>query len=354
MSPQPLDFLSQPHRRKNILTGEWLLVSPQRTERPWQGKTERLPSAQRPSYDPGCYLCPGNRRAGGEVNPAYTSCFAFTNDFSSLLQTTPPAQYNLNDLLVAQSQSGLCRVICFSPQHHLTLPQLSLAQISDAIDLWREEFVSLSSIAGVKYILIFENKGELMGCSNPHPHGQIWCSSDVPVEPAKETVQQQAHYQLTGRSLIGDYLKLELKQQDRLVCQNDHFVALVPFWAVWPFEVMIISRRHVQTIIQFSEEECRSLAEMLKRVTTRYDNIFKTSFPYSAGIHQAPVNDGDHSEWHWHMHFLPPLLRSATVKKFMVGYEMLGNPQRDITAEWAAALLRKQSEIHYTEEVDKS
>lgn len=349
MSEVSIDFKMHPHRRKNILTGEWLLVSPQRTQRPWQGKVESLPGDRRPSFDPACYLCPGNKRAGDKVNPKYTSCFSFTNDFSALEIDTPLREFNVADLLVAKSQSGICRVICFSPRHDLTLPQLSVNEIDDVIELWCDEFKSLAANKQIRYILFFENKGEIMGCSNPHPHGQIWASSDIPVEPFKETIQQKKYFESTGRSLIGDYLKLELERKERIVISNEHFVVLVPFWAIWPFEVMLISRRQVQTLVQFSAEEKSALADILKRITTRYDNIFKTSFPYSAGMHQSPVNDGDHPEWHWHMHFLPPLLRSATVKKFMVGYEMLGNPQRDITAEWAAEALRNLSEIHYTE-----
>ena len=352
MGDSTIDFKKHPHRRQNILTGEWILVSPQRTQRPWQGKVEPL-AKNPPEYDPDCYLCPGNTRAGGSVNPPYENCFAFTNDYASLQPNTPERNFNTDNLLVAKSQSGVCRVICFSPRHDLTLPLLTVKNICEVIELWCIEFQTMQSNQNLKYILIFENKGEVMGASNPHPHGQIWSSSDIPVEPYKETVQQKKHFDASGESLIGAYLQLELKREERIVCSNEHFVALVPFWAIWPFEVMIISRRQVQTILQFTKEEKRSLADLLKRITTRYDNIFKTSFPYSAGMHQSPVNDGDHSEWHWHMHFLPPLLRSATVKKFMVGYEMLGNPQRDLTAEWAAEQLRKQSEIHYTKSSSK-
>lgn len=302
---------------------------------------------ERPQYDPGCYLCPGNTRAGGFVNPAYTRPFAFTNDYAALLNDTPAGSYNEANLLVAESQAGICRVICFSPRHDLTLPELSTGDIENVVDLWIEEFRSLAARPEIKYIQIFENKGEIMGCSNPHPHGQIWSLTDVPAEPAKETVQQQKYYAAHGKSLLGSYLQIELAKEERLVCSNDHFVALVPFWAVWPFETMIVSRRHVQYIDQFNADEKKALADILKRLTTRYDNLFKTSFPYSAGMHQAPVNDGPHDEWHWHMHFYPPLLRSATVKKFMVGYEMLASPQRDVTPEWAAAQLRNQPELHF-------
>ncbi len=348
MMEATIDFTTHPHRRKNILTGEWLLVSPQRTNRPWQGRMESAAFNNRPAYDATCYLCPGNKRAGNAVNPDYKNCFAFTNDYASLIPDTPLAGLNIQDLIVAKSQRGMCRVICFSPRHDLTLPLLTLEEIGNIIALWCEEFNTLSSNESVKYILIFENKGELMGCSNPHPHGQIWCSSDVPVEPEKETHRQQEYFNAKGSSLVGDYLQLELEKKERLVYQNTHFVALVPFWAVWPFELMVISRRQVQNILQFTAEEKLSLADMLKNITTRYDNIFSISFPYSAGMHQAPVNEGEHPEWHWHMHFMPPLLRSATIRKFMVGYEMLGNPQRDVTAEWAAGMLRNQSETHYT------
>lgn len=342
-----IDFTEQPHKRLNVLTGEWILVSPHRTRRPWQGKTEAPAILQRPSYDPSCYLCPGNTRADGSTNPAYTSCYAFTNDYAALLRDTPPGSYNEKELLVAESQRGICRVICFSPRHDLTLPELTIENIEAVIALWREEFASLAANPDIRYIQIFENKGEIMGCSNPHPHGQIWSLNDVPSEPARETIQQKKYFEAKGRSLLGDYLELEWQKQERLVCHNEHFVALVPFWAVWPYETMIISRRQVTTLLEFTGDEQKALADILKRLTTRYDNLFQTSFPYSAGMHQAPVNDGPHPEWHWHMHFYPPLLRSATVKKFMVGYEMLASPQRDISAEQAAEKLRSLSEWHF-------
>lgn len=342
-----LDFDEHPHNRLNILTGDWILVSPQRMKRPWQGKVETPPSTERPKYDPKCYLCPGNTRADGSVNPKYTSCFSFTNDFAALIPNVPEAKFNVNNLLVANGESGTCRVICFSPHHDLTLPELSMGEIKDVVNLWCDEFSSLSKNPLIKSIIIFENKGEIMGCSNPHPHGQIWAQHDLPVEMVKETKQQKDYFAKHNKSLLNDYLELELKKKERIVLENEYFVVLVPFWAVWPYEVMIISRRHVQTILQFSEEERSAFADILKRLTTRYDNLFQASFPYSAGMHQMPVNDGEHKEWHWHMHFYPPLLRSATVKKFMVGYEMLANPQRDIAAEWAAEKLRSLPEVHY-------
>jgi len=341
------DSTEHPHTRLNILTGEQVLVSPHRMKRPWQGKVEAISTAQLPAYDPACYLCPSNKRSDGTMNPTYTEPFVFTNDFSALLSDTPKGNQKIKDLLVSKSESGICRVICFSPDHSLTLPLMQVTDIQKVIQLWKAEFIALSTNTDIRYIQIFENKGDVMGCSNPHPHGQIWASSSIPVELQKETVQQQQYFDKHGKSLLSAYLDVELQQRERIVVENEHFVALVPYWAVWPYETMIISKRHVQQVTQFTAEEDQALADVLKRLTTRYDNLFKTSFPYSAGMHQMPVNNGNHEGWHWHMHFYPPLLRSATVKKFMVGYEMLATPQRDITAETAAATLQALSEIHY-------
>jgi UDPglucose--hexose-1-phosphate uridylyltransferase len=346
---QTFDPKEHPHTRLNLLTGEWILVSPHRTKRPWQGKVESVPADDRPAYDPKCYLCPGNTRADGSQNPQYSDSFVFTNDFAALLPGSPPGSINVEGLLQAQSETGTCRVISFSPDHSLTLPLLSVEGIEKVIDLWQKEFESLSSDPSLKYIEIFENKGEIMGCSNPHPHGQIWAQGSLPLEIVKETRQQKSYFEEKGRSLLSDYVELELKQKERIVLENRHFVALVPFWAVWPYETMIVSKRQVQNILQFTAEEKTAFAEILKKLTAKYDNLFEISFPYSAGMHQSPVNDGDHAEWHWHMHFYPPLLRSATVKKFMVGYEMLANPQRDVTPEWAAERLRSLSDVHYKE-----
>ncbi len=342
-----INFTEDPHKRYNALTGEWVLVSPHRMKRPWQGKVEAPAVLDRPAYDPTRYLCPGNKRADGSVTPQYTSSFAFTNDFASLLPDTPDGEYNEGGLLVAKSQRGTSRVICFSPRHDLTLPEMELEDIRAVVAIWAEEFATLAANPDLKYIQIFENKGEIMGCSNPHPHGQIWALNDLPVELEKETRKQKEYYQAKGHSLLSDYLALELSVGRRIVCANEDFVALVPFWAVLAFETMIISRRQVQYVTELRKEEQAGLADILKRLTTRYDNLFQTSFPDSAGMHQAPVNDGPHPEWHWHMHFYPPLLRSATVKKFMVGYEMLAGPQRDVTAEWAAERLRGLSEVHF-------
>lgn len=341
------DLDSNPHRRLNILTGEWVLVSPHRTKRPWQGKVEDLPADNRPEYDPKCYLCPGNDRADGDVNPDYKESFVFKNDFSALLEDTPASSLNDEGLLVAKNERGICKVISFSPKHNLTLPELSINEITAVINLWQKEYNSLSENEWIKYIQIFENKGEIMGCSNPHPHGQIWSQSEVPMEIVKETERQKNYYAVHRESMLSAYLKLELKKDERVVFENEHFAVLVPFWAVWPYETIIISKRHVSSIKFFTIAEKQALAEAIKALTTKYDNLFETSFPYSAGMHQAPVNDGDHPEWHWHMHFYPPLLRSATVKKFMVGYEMLANPQRDITPEFAANRLKDLATEHY-------
>lgn len=336
------------HTRFNQLTGDWILVSPQRMKRPWQGKVESLPPDNRPAYDPACYLCPGNKRADGSVNPVYTDSFVFTNDFSALLPDSPGGTFDTEGLLKAGSEKGICRVITFSPNHALTLPVLDIESILIVIKLWKQEFTHLSMDADIKHVQIFENKGEIMGCSNPHPHGQIWAQSSLPLEVVKETKQQKTYFEEKGRSLLYDYLNLEIRLKERMVLENEHFAALVPFWAIWPYETMIVSKRHVQNILDFSAAETTAFAAILKKLTTLYDNLFEISFPYSAGMHQAPVNDGEHPEWHWHMHFYPPLLRSATVKKFMVGYEMLANPQRDITPEWAAEKLRSLPEVHYT------
>ncbi|MDJ0759474.1 MAG: UDP-glucose--hexose-1-phosphate uridylyltransferase [Woeseiaceae bacterium] len=338
------------HRRFNPLTGEWVLVSPHRTKRPWQGQVEKPPVDERPSYDPDCYLCPGNERAGGVKNPDYTSPFVFQNDFSALLPDVPPGQAGDHELLRSESESGICRVICFSPRHDLTLPEMPVEDLRLVVDVWTEQYAELGAIKDINHVLIFENKGAVMGCSNPHPHGQIWAQRHVPGEPAKELFHMQRHFDKTGRTLLGDYLGVELEREDRIVCENEHFAALVPFWAIWPFETMILCKRHVVSLLEMTEAERDALADIVKRLTTRYDNLFTCSFPYSAGMHQAPTDGEVYDECDWHMHFYPPLLRSATVKKFMVGYEMLGDPQRDITPESSAERLRKLSEVHFKQQ----
>jgi UDPglucose--hexose-1-phosphate uridylyltransferase len=341
------DIREHSNLRLNILTGEWVLVSPHRSKRPWQGKLESDPAINSEAYDAACYLCPGNERMGGERNPKYESAYSFTNDFGSVIEETPDGDYNNKDLLRALSARGICKVVCFSPRHDLTLPQMDEEDIVKVIELWRDEFQKLASHEWIKYIQIFENKGQIMGCSNPHPHSQIWSLNDIPAELLKEGELQKKHFVKQGTSLLSDYLKLELEKQERIVYSNEHFVVLVPFWAVWPFETLIISKRHIQNILEFSEEEIDSLAYALKHITTLYDNLFNTSFPYSAGMHQSPVNNGVYPEWHWHMHFYPPLLRSSTVKKFMVGYELLASPQRDVNPEWVAEKLRSLPAKHY-------
>jgi UDPglucose--hexose-1-phosphate uridylyltransferase len=339
----------EPHRRLNLLTGEWVLVSPHRMRRPWQGQVEPRPAEHRAPHDPACYLCPGNERAGGERNPDYASTFVFDNDFAALRPRAGPPSPSAesDDLLVARPESGICRVVCFSPRHDLSLPDLPVSGVRAVVDLWTEEYLRLGAMPEIAHVQIFENKGQVMGCSNPHPHGQIWAQRSVPREPARETDHLREHRSRHGRTLLHDYLRLELQREERVVCANDGFVAVVPFWAVWPFETLVVSRRPVPHLGALSEGERDQLADIVKRVTTRYDNLFEVSFPYSAGIHQAPTDGAQHPECHLHMHFYPPLLRSASVRKFLVGYEMLGEPQRDLTPEAAAERLRAQPEVLY-------
>ncbi len=336
-----------PHRRYNILTGEWVLVSPHRTKRPWQGKQEKEVKQNLPVSDAECYLCPENKRAGGHINPNYESVFSFVNDFSAFVADTPIESFG-EGLLQAKGEPGICKVVCFSPDHSMTLPKMNTSDIEKVIEVWQHEYEALGNLDQINHVQIFENKGELMGCSNPHPHGQIWAQHSIPLEVERKTRQQLEHWENTGQSLLGDYLLQEINQNERIVTQNDSFIALVPFWAVWPYEVMIVPKKHYQNIAQLSNAERLDFAAIIKDVTTKYDNLFETSFPYSSGIHQAPTDGKEHREWHFHMSFYPPLLRSATIKKFMVGYEMFANPQRDITAEQAAGTLRELSAVHYS------
>jgi UDPglucose--hexose-1-phosphate uridylyltransferase len=341
------DLASHPHRRFNPVTREWVLVSPHRAERPWHGQVESAAPEAVAKYDPNCYLCPGNARSGGMANPAYTETFVFDNDFAALKPDTPAGEVQEKGLLVARAEAGRCRVVCFSPRHDLTMARMSVPEIRHVVDTWVREFSALASNPRIQSVQIFENRGAMMGCSNPHPHGQIWANETLPNELAKELAAFRDYRQAHGTTLLHDYLLLELGRQERLVCANDHFVLLVPFWAVWPFETLLVSRRCVSALDELNDDECTALAEILHQVTVRYDNLFRTSFPYTVGFHQRPANGGDYPEFQLHAHFYPPLLRSATIKKFMVGYEMLGMPQRDITPETAAQCLRDVPAQHY-------
>jgi len=337
----------RPHRRLNPLTGEYVLVSPHRTQRPWQGKVERVQEASRPEYDPKCYLCPGNERAGGVSNPKYTGTFAFDNDFAALLPHESSGHAHDDPLFYVEPEYGICRVICFSPRHDLSLPELTTEEIDDVISVWTDETEILSQNPNITSVQVFENKGELMGCSNPHPHSQIWATQRLPNEPAKELIQQKAYFAKFGRPMLEDVVQRELEDNRRIVVKNELWVALVPFWAIWPFETIVLPRFRVSSLLDLNSSQRRSLADVLKRLTTKYDNLFEVSFPYSMGFHQVPFDSQAHPEWTLHMHFYPPLLRSAVIRKFMVGFEMLGMPGRDITPESAAERLRELSEVHY-------
>lgn len=336
-----------PHRRFNSLTGEWILVSPHRTQRPWLGQRESSATETRPQHDPKCYLCPGNQRAGGGKNPNYTETFVFVNDYSALLPDTPLTGAIHSGLLRCEPVKGECRVICFSPRHDLTLPELSVEHIGKIVNVWADQITELG--ARYRWVQIFENKGPVMGCSNPHPHGQVWAGSFLPRIVEQEDLRQRDHVRKSGGPLLLEYLAEELCEESRIVESNENWVMLVPYWAVWPFEYLLIPRRHVLRLPDLTLDERASLAAILKKSLIRYDNLFQTSFPYSMGWHGAPTDEGDYSHWQLHAHFYPPLLRSATVKKFMVGYEMMAEPQRDITAEQAAMQLRELSLVHYKE-----
>jgi UDPglucose--hexose-1-phosphate uridylyltransferase len=339
-----------PHRRYNPLRGSWVLVSPQRTQRPWQGEVTKRTVGELVHYDPTCYLCPGNSRAGGHQNPKYTGVFAFDNDYAALLPDAPHVSSpEHHPLLVAESESGRCRVLCFHPDHSLTLARMRVDDITRVIEAWTEETRTLRAMPEISHVQIFENRGAMMGASNPHPHCQIWATQHIPDEPLAELAAQKTYQVEHGSCLLCDYLKVEIERAQRIVLENDSFAAIVPFWAVWPFETLVLSRRHIGSFEDFSVAERLALAELLKRLTTHYENLFEVSFPYTMGFHQRPTDGETHSAWHFHAHFYPPLLRSAEIRKFMVGFEMLGMPQRDITPEQAAQRLRDTPEKHYAE-----
>ena len=342
-----MDF-NRPHRRLNLLNGQWVLVSPHRARRPWLGQVEKVSPENLPQYDPACYLCPGNKRSEGAVNPPYTGTFVFDNDFAALLlPEADGSRERTPGLFVAEEESGLCRVICFSPHHDLTFPEMSMQDVEAVVRTWSDETRDLGSLDYIRYVQVFENKGAMMGASNPHPHSQVWATGHIPNEPALELERQADYLAEHCTCLLCDYLNAERQSGERVVASNEHFTAVVPFWAVWPFELLLASNTHVASLTDLSAEQVTGLADILRQVVTRFDNLFEINFPYSMGFHQAPFDGQAHPGQHLHAHYYPPLLRSATVRKFMVGFEMLGMPQRDLTPETAAQRLRDLSTVHY-------
>ncbi len=342
-----IHFKDHPHRRFNPLKEEWVLVSPHRAKRPWQGQTEELVKDSLPEYDEKCYLCPGNERAGGARNEDYKGVFVFDNDYAAIKPDTPSRNSYLSDIFKTETEQGICRVICFSPKHNLTIPEMELADVENVVQVWQDQYKQLAKDEMINYVQIFENKGAIMGCSNPHPHGQIWAQRSIPSEVERISRTQRAYYTFHHRILLVEYLKEELTNKERIILENEHFVCLVPYWAAWPYETMILPRKQRENIGKLNAEEIKAFAEIYQQITIKYDNLFKTSFPYSAGLYQSPCEDRIYDTWQMHFNFYPPLLRSATVKKFMVGYEMFAGPQRDITPEQSAETLRNLPLKHY-------
>ncbi|MBU2872071.1 UDP-glucose--hexose-1-phosphate uridylyltransferase [Colwellia sp. E2M01] len=338
------DPTEHPHRRFNPLTQEWVLVSPHRAKRPWQGQEEVADESVKPAYDENCFLCKGNTRINGEVNPEYTGTFVFTNDFAALNKETPSFESN-DPLFRLVSEQGISRVICFSPDHGRSLPELSLSEVTEVVKTWKDECKELSK--SYRWVQVFENKGAVMGCSNPHPHGQIWAQNQLPTLAEKKQKAFDEYTQKFGSNLLADYATKELASGERVVVENDDWVVVVPYWAAWPFETLVLPRHNISRMTDLTKSQEESLADIIRQITIRYDNLFKCSFPYSMGWHGAPFDGEVHEEWTLHAHFFPPLLRSATVKKFMVGYEMMAEAQRDITPEQAAQRLRDLPDTHY-------
>lgn len=340
------DPTEHPHRRYNPLIDEWVLVSPHRAKRPWQGQVEKLDEEQKPAYDKSCFLCPGNTRINGEVNDYYQKTFVFKNDFAAIKEDTPVVSTD-DPLFKMATEQGESRVICFSPDHSKSLPELAISELVNVVDTWQAQCEELGAL--YTNVQVFENKGSTMGCSNPHPHGQIWAQQQIPTLVMKKQNAQQAYLKQHGSNLLQDYVKKEVINQERVVVQNDDWVVVVPYWAAWPFETLVLPRFTVSRMTDLTTEQKQSLADILKQITIKYDNLFECSFPYSMGWHGAPFDGQSHEEWTLHASFLPPLLRSATVRKFMVGYEMMAEAQRDLTAEQAAQRLRDASSRHYKE-----